>query len=267
MAPSPRPRPHDPTSIGRATRPDRTPHDDAPAHGAADGRGSRSELTLLADTAVKRGAGKPVAVVRGFDRTSRSRAAALRRKLAGQGVPTVDVTPMVLTVRYRRSILPPTPDPQSVGVVVDLGTPTARSSQRLAAECGVPLLRTGAAARTERRSVLGVFVADCLTAVALEAVELRPQEASGCRVRIRIDDGPSTTSSGPRRFRLRPDPGSPGRSEATTSGEVLVGPSSTVTLAPHWGPHTLVVDDEPLAPLTAPVTLRCLVGRLEQVRP
>ncbi len=145
--------------------------------------------------------------------------------------------------------------------------PAARASQRLAAEFGVPLLRAGAASHIERRSVLGVFLADALAAVALEAVELRPLDASECQARVRVGDGPSTISSGPLRFRRLSSSASASRPSAAVTADVLVEPSTTVTLTPHWGPHTLVVDDEPLAPLTQPVTLRCLIGGLEHVRP
>jgi hypothetical protein len=237
------------------------------AHSPHGDRAPRSELTRLADTAVERGEGKSIAVVRGFDGRSRSRAAALRRKLAGRGVRTIDVTPLVLTPRHRRSSVLPALNAQTVGAVVDAGAPAARASQRLAAAFGLPLLRAGAAAHIERRSVLGVFLADALAAVALEAVELRPLDASECQARVSVGDGPSTLSSGPLRFRLLSSSASASRPSAAVTADVLVEPSTTVTLTPHWGPHTLVVDDEPLAPLTQPVTLRCLVGRLEQVRP
>lgn len=100
---------------------------------------SPSQLTRLADVAVVRCEGRTVAVMRGFDRTSRLRAAELRRKLARRGVPVIDVTPLALSPRHRSGAHTAL-DADQIGLVVDAGSPGSPAPRHLAAELGVPLL-------------------------------------------------------------------------------------------------------------------------------
>lgn len=106
--------------------------------------GHRSDLTRVADAAVERSRGHAVAVVRGFDRTSRHRAAELRRKLHHRGVLAVDLSPLILTLRHsdRPHAARTVVDDSGIGLVVDAG-PVSSEAPRLAAELGVPLLACG----------------------------------------------------------------------------------------------------------------------------
>jgi hypothetical protein len=113
--------------------------------------------------------------------------------------------------------------------------------------------------------VLGVFVADTLTAVALDRVELRPLDEQECQLRMQSDTGPATHVAGTVSVHLEhPEVGRNERM-VVRPAELALAADAPITIAPHWGPYTLVVDDRAVAPLTDPVTLRCLVDRLEHL--
>jgi hypothetical protein len=99
-----------------------------------------SELTRLADKAAAHSQGQAVAVVRGFDQTTRHRAAELRRKLRRRGVTPVDLTPLVLTLRRSDRASSGVPSGDTIGLVLDAGSNSSHAPE-LAAELGVPLLR------------------------------------------------------------------------------------------------------------------------------
>jgi hypothetical protein len=227
----------------------------------------RSELTRLADKAVDHSGGHTVAVVRGFDRTSRHRAAELRRKLQRRGVTAIDLTPLVLTLRHSdRHAATMFLDDSTIGLVVDAG-PGSSHAPNLAAELGVPLLHSSAAAGPVRDSVVGVFIADKLTAVALDRVEFRPLDAQQCQLNMQSDTSQPAHAAGAMTVHLEhPEVGRADRL-VLQPGEQALAADAELTVWPHWGPYTLVVDDRPVAPLTDPVTLRCLVDRLEHLRP
>jgi hypothetical protein len=225
-----------------------------------------SELTRLADRAAAHSDGRSVAVVRGFDQSSRHRAAELRGKLRRRGVPAVDLTPLVLTLRHRgrtrdaRAVL----DDRTIGLVVDTGAGSS-GAPALAAELGVPLLHRHAAPEPSRRSVIGVFTGEDLIAVALERVEVRPLDTNDCQLRVHSDGGPPALVTGGLTVHLpRPDAG-PTQDLLLMSGERRLDPQTALDLTAHWGPYTLVIDDRPFSSLAEPVTLRCLVDRLEHL--
>lgn len=227
---------------------------------------ARSELTRLADTAVDHSGGHTIAVVRGFDRTSRHRAAELRRKLQRRGGTAIDLTPLVLTLRHSdRHTAIKFLDDSTIGLVVDAG-PGSSSAANLAAELAVPLLQSRPAPGPARSSVLGVSVDDKLTAVALDRVEFRPLDAQQCQLTIQSGGSPAIRVAGAVTVHLEhPEVGRADRM-ILQPGEQTLATGTGLTIAPHWGPYTLVIDDRPVTPLTEPITLRCLVDRLEHLR-
>jgi hypothetical protein len=225
-----------------------------------------SELTRLADKAAAHSDGQAVAVVRGFDQSSRHRAAELRRKLRRRGIPAVDLTPLVLRLRHNgrspdaRAVL----DIGAIGLVVDTGVGTGGASA-LAAELGVPLLHQGAARGRSRRSVIGVFTGTDLIAVALERVELRPLDRNDCQLSVRTEESAPVLVTGGLTVHLpQPDAG-PTADLPLMSAERRLDVKTPLHLAAHWGPYTLVIDDRPFSAMAEPVTLRCLVDRLERL--
>jgi hypothetical protein len=225
-----------------------------------------SELTRLADKAAAHSDGQAVAVVRGFDQPSRHRAAELRRKLRRRGVPAVDLTPLVLRLRHNgrtpdtRAVL----DEGTIGLVVDTGAGTS-GAPALAAELGVPLLHRGAATGRSRRSVIGVLTGGDLITVALERVELRPLDRNDCQLSVHSDEGPQALVTGGLTVRLpQPDAGPTG-GMPLMSAERWLDPQAPLHLAAHWGSYTLVIDDRPFSAIAGPLTLRCLVDRLEHL--
>jgi hypothetical protein len=227
---------------------------------------ARSELTRLADKAAEHSGGQTVAVIRGFDRPSRHRAAELRRKLQRRGLAAVDLTPLVLALRNSdRAAARPLLDNGTIGLVVDAGAGSSQAPT-LAAELGVPLLHSRPESRPARHSALGVFSGDTLTAVALARVELRPLDAQQCQLRLQQDTSPMAPAAGAVTVHLEhPEVGRAERM-VLEPGEQTLSAGATLTIAPHWGPYTLVLDDRPHAPLTGPLTLRCLVDRLEHLK-
>lgn len=226
---------------------------------------ARSELTRLADTAVDHSGGHTVAVVRGFDRASRQRAAVLRHKLQRHGVTAIDLTPLVLTLRHsERTTARTVLDETKIGLVVQAASGSS-AAPALAAELGVPLLHTGPVPGTARRSALGVFVGNTLAAVALDRVELRPLDAAECELRLQSGTSSTVRARGAVSVQLeRADAGRNDRMLLEPDQPALVA-DELLDIAPHSGAYTLVVDDRPVAPLTEPVRLRCLVDRLQCV--
>lgn len=222
-----------------------------------------SELTRLADAASQRCDGDAVAVVRGFDRTSRERAIALRVKLTRRGVPTVDISPMTTALRRRRDDTRTVFDDRHIGLVLDSGS-TGGQAQRLAAELGVPVLRPRTKAAPARHSALGVFADGTLIGVGLDELTAVPLDDRECQLALAHGDDPECVTTGIVRLSL--DHPQVGRAQhltvTTTHSVTCTGP---VRLAAHWGPWTLHADGAPLRPLARPVEVRCLIDRIEQL--
>ena len=225
-----------------------------------------SELTRLADKAVDHSGGQAVAVVRGFDRTSRHRSAELRRKLQRRGVTSIDLTPLVLTLRHsERHAATNFLGDTTIGLVVDAG-PGSSHAPNLAAELGVPLLHSRPDPGPARDSVLGLLADDTLVAVALDRVELRSLDAQQCQLAVRSGASPVVHVAGALTVLL--EHANAGRADRMIlqPGEQALAIDGALTIAPHRGAYTVVVDNRPVAPLAGPVTLRCLVDRLEHLR-
>jgi hypothetical protein len=200
------------------------------------GRTARSELTRLADKAVEHGDGHTVAVIRGFGRGSRQRAAELRRKLERRGVTAIDITPLALTFRHSdraaaRTLL----DSGAIGLLVDAG-PDSSHAPNLAAELGVPLLHSRSVPGPARHSVIGVFLADTLIAAGLHRVEFRPLDAHDCRLKLQSGTSPWVHAAGAVTVHLEhPEIGRTDRMILQPSAQALTA-DTELTVASHWGP-------------------------------
>jgi hypothetical protein len=225
----------------------------------------RSELTRLADVASQHCTGDAVAIVRGFDRKSRERARTLHSKLTCRGVPSIDVSPMTARMRRAPAMGGSVIAPGQIGLVLDAGEAPTGEAQRLAAELGVPVLRAKAGPAVNRPSVLGLFTDDVLVDVALDSVAVLPLDADECQLALAEDDLPPCLVTGPVRLHL--DHPEVGRTDqiAVTTGQQTMATTSPLRLAPHWGPWSLHADSSPLRPLDAPMEIRCLLDRVEQI--
>jgi hypothetical protein len=224
--------------------------------------GHPSELTRLADAASQRCCGSAVAVIRGFDGLSRRRAATLRVKLTRRGVRTIDITPMTTTLRRRRAASGTTWEDRHIGLVVDASA-TGEEAQRLAAELGVPVLRSKTNAEPAH-SALGVFADDALVAVALHGLAAVPLDEQQCQLALARNDDPECLTTGTVRFELAHP--QVGRAEhITVTSTHRVTSTQPIMIAPHWGPWILHIDGAPLRPLVGPVEIRCLVDRIQQL--
>jgi hypothetical protein len=228
---------------------------------------ARSALTRLADVASDHCSGDAVAIVRGFDRSSRLRARELGRKLARRGVPSVDLSPLHASMR-RLGPAPRGPrlvtDDGNIGVVVDASSQSPHA-RRLAAELGVPVVGRRAGSGPSRHSVVGVFSSGTLVGVALHVAAVRPLDEDVCRLAVSVDDQPPCLTAGSLMVELHhPDVG---RAEALTvmTREQALEVSGDLRVASQSGPYALVLDGSPALPVEGPLVMRCLVDRLEEI--
>ncbi|MFP8905000.1 hypothetical protein [Streptomyces atacamensis] len=212
-----------------------------------------------------------VGILRGWNRTDRSRARMLRNRLITQhGIHAVDLSPLPEAGQRHRAA--DEPERPRVDLLLHTGGAQSDHALRAAALWSLPLLTPnrcdkgdGAlnAFHARRRPVIGIRLPSGSHDIAVREAALHPVQPEAHTARLDLDDQTATVPlDQPVRITLTPEGMLEVRSEA-----LGVRRARHLRCEPDWGVFRLDVDGTPAHDFRAPLHLESLPGRLHLMCP